>query len=64
LILGLTAGAALRVRIWLALWLAPRRQPRLNKLAIVGDWIALRRVAVATKESDIAVLTIGSWVTC
>jgi uncharacterized protein involved in exopolysaccharide biosynthesis len=35
-ILGLTAGAALSVGIWLALWLA-RRQPRLDKLAIVGD---------------------------
>jgi hypothetical protein len=23
--------------MWLALWLAPRRQPRLDKLAIVGD---------------------------
>jgi hypothetical protein len=61
LILGLTAGAALRVGIWLALWLAPRRQPRLDKLAIVGDraGIARPRVAVATKESDIAVWTIG-----
>jgi len=37
LILGLTAGAALGVGIWLALWLAPLRQPRLDKLAIVGD---------------------------
>jgi uncharacterized protein involved in exopolysaccharide biosynthesis len=37
LILGLTAGAALGVGIWLALWLAPRSQRRLDKLAIVGD---------------------------
>jgi capsular polysaccharide biosynthesis protein len=37
LILGLTAGAALGVGIWLALRLAPRRQPRPDKLAIVGD---------------------------
>jgi uncharacterized protein involved in exopolysaccharide biosynthesis len=37
LILGLTAGAALGVGIWLALWLAPLRQPRLDKLAIVSD---------------------------
>jgi uncharacterized protein involved in exopolysaccharide biosynthesis len=37
LILGLTAGAALGVGIWLALWLTPRRQPRLDTLAIVGD---------------------------
>jgi uncharacterized protein involved in exopolysaccharide biosynthesis len=36
LILGLTAGAALGVGMWLALWLA-RRQPRLDKLAIMGD---------------------------
>ena len=35
LILGLTAGAALGVGMWLALWLAPRRQARLGKLAIV-----------------------------
>jgi uncharacterized protein involved in exopolysaccharide biosynthesis len=37
LILGLTAGAALGVGIWLALRLALRRQPRPDKLAIVGD---------------------------
>jgi uncharacterized protein involved in exopolysaccharide biosynthesis len=37
LILGLTAGAALGVGIWLALRLAPRRQSRPDKLAIVGD---------------------------
>jgi hypothetical protein len=37
LILGLTAGAAIGVGIWLALWLAPRKQSRLDKLAIVGD---------------------------
>ena len=37
LILGLTAGAALSVGIWLALRLALRRQPRPDKLAIVGD---------------------------
>jgi uncharacterized protein involved in exopolysaccharide biosynthesis len=37
LILGLTAGAALSVGIWLALRLAPRRQSRPDKLAIVGD---------------------------
>jgi uncharacterized protein involved in exopolysaccharide biosynthesis len=37
LILGLTAGAALGVGIWLTLRLAPRRQPRPDKLAIVGD---------------------------
>jgi uncharacterized protein involved in exopolysaccharide biosynthesis len=36
LILGLTAGAALGVGIWLAVWLLPRRQPRLDKLAIGG----------------------------
>jgi hypothetical protein len=37
LILGLTAGAALGVGIWLALQLAPRRQAAGDKLAIVGD---------------------------
>jgi uncharacterized protein involved in exopolysaccharide biosynthesis len=37
LILGLTAGAALGVGIWLALQLAPRRQTAPDKLAIVGD---------------------------
>jgi uncharacterized protein involved in exopolysaccharide biosynthesis len=37
LILGLTAGAALGAGIWLALRLALRRQPRPDKLAIVGD---------------------------
>lgn len=37
LILGLTAGTALGVGIWLALRLALRRQPRPDKLAIVGD---------------------------
>jgi uncharacterized protein involved in exopolysaccharide biosynthesis len=37
LIFGLTAGAALGVGISLALWLAPRKQPELDKLAIVGD---------------------------
>ena len=37
LILGLTAGAALAVGIWLALRLAQLRQPRPDKLAIVGD---------------------------
>jgi uncharacterized protein involved in exopolysaccharide biosynthesis len=37
LVLGLTAGAALGVGMWLALRLAPRRQARLDKLAIVGD---------------------------
>jgi uncharacterized protein involved in exopolysaccharide biosynthesis len=38
LILGLTAGAALGIGTWLALWLArARAQPRLDKLAIVGD---------------------------
>lgn len=37
LILGLTAGAALGVGIWLALRLAPRRQSRPDKLAVVGD---------------------------
>ena len=37
LILGLTAGTALAVGIWLALRLAQLRQPRQDKLAIVGD---------------------------
>jgi uncharacterized protein involved in exopolysaccharide biosynthesis len=37
LILALTAGAALGVGIWLALRLGPRRQPRPDRLAIVGD---------------------------
>jgi uncharacterized protein involved in exopolysaccharide biosynthesis len=37
LILGLTAGAALGAGIWLALRLALRKQPRPDKLAIVGD---------------------------
>jgi uncharacterized protein involved in exopolysaccharide biosynthesis len=37
LILGLTAGAALAVGISLALQLARRKQPRLDKFAIVGD---------------------------
>jgi uncharacterized protein involved in exopolysaccharide biosynthesis len=37
LIIGGTAGAALAVGIWFALWLARRTQARLDKLAIRGD---------------------------
>jgi capsular polysaccharide biosynthesis protein len=56
LILGLTAGAALGVGMWLALWLASRKQPLLDELAIVGDRLSQCTASMATRA--IAAITI------
>jgi hypothetical protein len=54
LILALTAGGALAVGIWLALRLAPCRQPRPEKLAIVEDKVARGRRDSAGKSDGSA----------
>lgn len=57
LVLGLTSGAALGV----GMWLASRKQPWLDKLAIVGDRLLQRAASVATKAIAATTIATGSW---